>query len=249
MRYRTALAVPAALLLGASAAASQTIGGTVVDAATGERVPAADVVAHLDGRRVARAATDPSGRFSLDVRRGGRYRLSVTRLGYEPLDSAYVELAWHESVEVTLRLSTEPVALEPLTVTARGVALRHRATWEGFVRRYQDRQPVGGVRLALRDDPEFFPLMTVEDWLRGVRLGGGCTRILMDGTWLYGWQGIEAGDTPALSLSTQMVDAVEYYRRPLDAPLEYREHTNGLPCGILVIWRRQDRSVEGSGGA
>lgn len=248
MRYTTALALPAALLLGGSAAAGQTIRGTVVDAATGERVAAADVVAYLDDRPVARAATDPSGGFSLDVSRGGRYRMSVTRLGYAPLASAYVEMASHESVEVILRLSTEPVALEPLVVTARGVAVRHRATWDGFVRRYQDRQPVGGVRLALREDPELFPLTTVEEWLRDVRLGGGCTRILMDGIWLDGWEGIEARDTPALSLSTQMVDGVEYYRRPLDAPLEYREHMDGRPCGILVIWRRQDRSVEGSGG-
>lgn len=225
----------------ASLAEAQAIRGTVVDAATGGGVAAADIVAHLEGETAGRATTDSSGGFSLEVPEGGRYRLSVTRLGYAPLDSVYVGLGSRELLEVTLRLSTEPVGLDPLTVTARGLALRHRATWEGFLHRHDERKPLGPVRLALREDPEFYPLMTVGDWLRDIRRirRGTCVVVMVDGMPLHGW-----GDI-ATSLSTQMVDGVEYYHRQHDAPLEYRD---GTSCAILAIWRRRERGSPEGGG-
>lgn len=234
------LGLVVALLL-ASSAEAQTIRGTVRDVETGTGVAAAEVTAHTDDGPVALAVSDSAGAFSLEVPGGGRYRLSVTRLGYAPLDSVYVGLSSREVLEVTLHFSTEPVALDPLTVTARGLALRHRATWQGFQHRYEERKPVGPTRLALREDPDFFPLMTVGDWLRDIRRTrrAVCTVVLVDGMPLPGW-----GDI-APALSTQMVEGVEYYHSQFDAPLEYRD---GTSCAILAIWRSRDEvEVEGEG--
>jgi hypothetical protein len=219
----------------ATAAASQTIYGAVIDDATGATIVGAEVRVHLHGGVVRHTFSDSAGAFSLELPEGEKYRLAVSRLGYMPVDSLWIDVGVNEEVAVTLRLAADAIALDPITVVARGLALRHQATWEGFLYRYERRRPVGPARLVKRDDPDVRGLMKVGDWLKSVhpRHGGGAC-VLVDGVKLPGWGRV------GLEMSLQDVDALEYYRRKLDAPMEYWEDS---PCSILVIWRRRGRSA------
>jgi hypothetical protein len=80
------------------------LGGTVVDAETGEAVPWAEVLLSRDTqRRDARGAADVQGVFSLPPVATGAYFLRVDRLGYESQYLTVDVAAPPEPVEVRLR--------------------------------------------------------------------------------------------------------------------------------------------------
>ena len=89
------------------------IRGTVVDAATGAPVPAAQV--RLAERHRAEPTHD-DGRFIIRNVPPGSYALTVQRLGYSPL-TRRVELAPGDTVELRLALEHSAVRLGPQVVT------------------------------------------------------------------------------------------------------------------------------------
>ncbi|MCG6989109.1 MAG: carboxypeptidase-like regulatory domain-containing protein, partial [Gemmatimonadetes bacterium] len=82
-------------LLAATPAAAQRVRGRLVDAGTGEPVPAAEMslLSGESGTRVVkRALTTDSGRFVLTAPRPGRYRLKAERIGYRTVVSPPFDL-------------------------------------------------------------------------------------------------------------------------------------------------------------
>jgi hypothetical protein len=68
---------------------AQVVRGKVLDAASGEPVPQAEVTAtSLEGRGAGRARTGADGAFILDLRAPGTFRLRAERAGYRPTTTA-----------------------------------------------------------------------------------------------------------------------------------------------------------------
>jgi hypothetical protein len=98
-------------------AAGQVIRGQVVDAASGAAVPLARVLVTGAGQRM-RTTTAADGRFSVRLRRGGSYRVQVTRAGYAD-GTRSLTLGADETAAVDLRLAAAVHRLDPVTVTGR----------------------------------------------------------------------------------------------------------------------------------
>lgn len=125
-RLRAAAAALFILLLSISTpAAGQVIRGRVVDAASGAGVPLARVVVSgVDHRFTRRMFTAADGRFAFPLRRGGSFRVQVTRAGYAQTRTRTLAVGPDETVDVDVRVSAAPHRLDPVTVTARPRRLR-----------------------------------------------------------------------------------------------------------------------------
>jgi len=62
--------------------------------------------------------TDADGRYRFDGVAPGRYRVQLLRIGFRPLLSHPVQAAAGETVQLDLRVASEPLVLPPVTVTA-----------------------------------------------------------------------------------------------------------------------------------
>lgn len=113
----------AALLLASSSAAAQgSIRGTVVDAATGESVPGANVL--VQELRVG-AGTDADGRFEITGVPAGTYTLVASFLGYRRSTTPVTVQGGQPSV-VTISLEEDRLGLEEVVVTGQGAAVETR---------------------------------------------------------------------------------------------------------------------------
>jgi hypothetical protein len=98
----------------------QVIRGRVIDAQSGAGVPLARVVVTGVGHRFTRRMfTAADGRFSFPLRRGGTYRVRVTRAGYAETRTGSLTVEPEETEEVDVRVSAVAHRLDPVTVTAR----------------------------------------------------------------------------------------------------------------------------------
>jgi hypothetical protein len=100
--------------------AAQSVQGRVV-ATGGETALGGALVQLLDstGTVVGRAASSPSGGFSITAPAAGTYRLVVRQIGQEAWNSGPLELAAGATIPLTIRLAPRPYTLPEITVTAR----------------------------------------------------------------------------------------------------------------------------------
>lgn len=103
--------------------AGQMIRGRVVDAQSGAAVELARVVVSGGGQRARRMSTGADGRFSFPLRRGGSYRVQVSRTGYAEA-RRQVAVGPHDTVYVEVRVTAAAHRLDPLTVTGRARRLK-----------------------------------------------------------------------------------------------------------------------------
>lgn len=117
---RVLLFTVALALIAAARLSAQTVGGNVVEIATGERIQGA-VVALVDslGRRRDAVLSDPQGQYSLQAPAPGTYSVRAERVGYAAASSP--ALALDPGEQVTQQLSLSPVHLTLDAVVARGV--------------------------------------------------------------------------------------------------------------------------------
>lgn len=215
---------------------AQSIRGRVLDATTAAGLPSAEVVvSRPGGRLVERASADSSGAFVVRLDGAGGYWIRAEALGYEPGDSSWVALEGpNDMVEVELRLAVGPLDIEGFTVVARGLDLRHRATFGGFLERHATALDVGSARVLAASDPEMATAGNVGDvltWLPTER--AKCTVVYVDG--------VVQPFMDVRRFVMQGVAGIEYYVSQMDAPIEFRD--GGAPCHraldwtVLVIWR------------
>ncbi len=108
-----------------------TLTGTVVDRGTGDPVDGATVELPGLGQR---AASNPLGKFTLPSLPPGKVAIRVSRMGYADA-AGEVEIQAGRIVSTEVALAVEPIALEPIKVTA----VRRRMELPGledFERRY-----------------------------------------------------------------------------------------------------------------
>jgi len=93
---------------------SGTVTGVFLDASSGEPVEGATVLLPDLGQTVI---TNEFGRFTFSSLPPGEIDLRVTRLGYAPSEGR-VGVLFARTTHTEVRLSTEPIAMEPIEVTA-----------------------------------------------------------------------------------------------------------------------------------
>jgi hypothetical protein len=219
-------------------AGAQSVRGRVVEAETGAGVRGARVVLHDGtGRVVAQTATAADGAFLLAAREAGRHRLEVLHAEYRTTTTDEFTIGAAEEVVVDVRLATQVIALEPLTITARRRDPRHEPTHEGFYTRYQLLPQIGNARAISRNDGEMINARDARDvlpWLAPPY----CLVVYWNGHLQ------DVGWLAELRLETHAIDleGVEYYRYIQDAPQTMRDLPGYLlDCtrhSVLALWTR-----------
>jgi hypothetical protein len=149
-RARPALLVPFAIAVSilcqpVRALHAQIVHGRVVEAEGALPIKHATIDLQDDrGQVIARVSVDTLGGFRLRSWHAGKYRLKTTAIGYQTVSSEILELATGDILDLTIRMATNAVPLEPIVVKARA-----RATLaEIALRGYYDRRD-SGQRLGL----------------------------------------------------------------------------------------------------
>lgn len=145
--------------------AAQAVQGRVLDAATLEPVPAAQVfLVDSAGQAAADAVTDVQGIFRLDAPAAGEYRLWAERVGLRATLTRAVALADGQVVGVEVRMSPQPVVMDSVTAVAR---------YRGISGRVLDDvtgQPLAGATVSLLNAREQRLRRAVTDSLGHFRL-------------------------------------------------------------------------------
>jgi hypothetical protein len=263
---RSAFRILPALLL-AAPLGGQTIRGRVLDAGSGEPVPQATVTAlTADQHTAARTRTAADGSFALELRGAGTFRLRGERAGYQPSTSQPMAVAVREAVTVELRVSPQPLQIDPLTVTARiqpprDPVLEHNG--------FYDRESWGMGKFVHREDIDRHPEYNLVHTLArvpGVEIDVDSrgreivtfTRGRVVGT-IHRMQVGQRDDCfPLIYLDgslmryappndvqlddivkPDMIGGIEVYRSAAEIPPQF--NGSGAACGVIVIWTRHDR--------
>jgi len=254
---RLSLICAAATAFGAVSASAQTLRGNVVDAETGESISAATVSLVDEAGRVRVTGTSAQdGAFMLNARAGGSFRVSAERIGYLPMNPQEVVIGTSELVLVRLELARSPVTLAPITVTGVRRDPRNDASFEGALARRDLFPSVGTRRVVVRSDPEMRNAMVVAEVVQWFPARRGCrsatsvrqrARPQVCGCTIVYWNGMVVGN-PGIAafylddLTTEAMEAVEYYRSWLDAPPQLKDSpayiADPYRCAVIALWPR-----------
>jgi len=177
-------------------AAAQAIRGQLIDDGSGLPISGGRVaVVSGAGAVTAQGRTDAEGRFLLDTRGPGTFRVRVSANGFLDYEEGPIEVADRDTVRIELRMGTSVVPIQPVRViaTPRSVQLNQVGFYERresnpgqYIDRFavEERKPrvvsdmlrgLNGVQLA-RSDPRDGPVVQY------VLMRSGCLpRIMLDG--------------------------------------------------------------------
>jgi hypothetical protein len=118
-RWRRITALAGLWCLSAAGLGAQEIRGTLQEEPPGRPLPDA-VVQLLAGQDsvAASVVTSLSGRFALQPRQAGRYRIRVLRIGHSPWLSSPLDLTADQVRDTTIQVSPQPVTLADIVITA-----------------------------------------------------------------------------------------------------------------------------------
>jgi len=257
MNFRT-LAV--LLVLGSCTAAeanAQILRGRLTDPTSAQGVAGADIVLRFNADPIIRTTSDSTGAFVLRAPRPGSYTIVVTRIGYRDFTSNEVMLNRDEVTEVAVSLSSAPIGVDSLVVTAR------RPMPLGNLAEFERRRSEGVGYFFTRKDIESRSMATAATLLSPVpgiildrstqsKLGGReGYRILFRGRGLaqcYASIFVDGVFVPsdAMTLDDRLdlesVAGVEVYSRRIDVPIQYRRND----CGAVLFWTRSGERTRGS---
>lgn len=216
-----------------SAAAGQVIVGTVVteggDAITGVEVTLRDSLSN----EVARIVSGEAGEFVLVVPAPGTYYLTGARLGFRKTQSRSFEVSSSETVELTLRMTVEAVALDPLNILGRTQNLRQRA-FGGFYERLREQPYLDGVRIFSREALDPYQTWTLRQFMRSraPRVGNPGSSC---GPVIY-WDGFPLDAPLPNYMSIANIEGIEFYRGfgPSDSRFMNPDY-----CGVILFWTRR----------
>jgi len=240
------------LVLGAAPVLrAQVVRGTVLDSI--KAVPLGGVSVELMSTQsvVATEVTDDSGHFAIRIPISGAYRFRMQRVGYKNFLSSSVPIDAARDATVTLLLSSLPVALEPIKISASSQTYLENT---GFYQRKTS-------------DPGFFMLPDavakaaskaqqtgdVLDGIPGVTLvtGGGSRGIRIPQ--FTSRSGLGCDNGPRIYLDNHLMNpgsdpfdvntilpadllAIEVYRHVSEVPLKFGG--TDANCGVIVLWTK-----------
>jgi hypothetical protein len=240
-----------ALVVWTSSLGAQQVVGVVIDEQTGEAVAGAEVtLADAEGVSLARVRTSPDGRFALAAARDGSFQLSVSRLGYHPLDAHPLSLIAGERVLVEVRLGVAAVPLEPLVVAERSRI--HPPQIAAFYDRMEQGRRSGQGSFIARSEINASHAARATDVLRRVnglqvvqprpatgrgnlvRMRGGCLpAIFVDGNQINRF---DAGFSLDDHVMIASIEGVEVYRGAGRAVGQYHDDRG---CGLVLVWTQR----------
>jgi hypothetical protein len=234
------LGIAALAWLACQPLAAQVIEGRTLDATHRGFIPAVLVTLRSSsGDSAGAALSDPQGRFRIVAPGSGSYSLTTERLGYADVATSDISLRVGEEVTVEVLLGTDPVELEPLTITSRrggesALVATHR-------RRTDWIQRTGIGKVITRSEIEARPRPFVTDYLwtvSGLRVvgSGANARVVMRGCAPTVF--VDGVRSPGLSVNTMSPDAlegIEIYRSVSEIPPELRGTGH---CGAIAMWTR-----------
>ena len=232
-----------------------TVKGRVVSAQTGDPMEGAEVTLQRDGDvRISGA----DGAFEFLGVRAGAIDLTVSLLGFAEAKGGVV-LGGGQTLELEVRLSPEPIELEPIVVQAARLAIGG-----GILEDVRRRAEGGWGTVLLREELEL-PRRTASrttDILQqqvGVHVHGqteqnrtlflrtpGCGPLVyVDGIKLtHGPRGNDPEGLTAFEAAQQVnlvhpmdIEAIEIYRGPGQTPGEFLD--SNAQCGVILIWTRR----------
>jgi hypothetical protein len=248
---------PAGVVLGVSLllsvpANAQILRGTVTDHATDRPIPGVLIeLVDIRGQQPVETATNAAGDFNLRIPRDGSFVVRASHLGYLTFESDTIEFGIRDSVEIALRLSVEPVDLQPILVRvdrdsnlAEFERRRLRYGTGHFITREEiERRPISrpselligipGVNLEAQRDEQGIPQDRYVVTLRGA-LGPCQAHVFIDGIEVQQRSRSTADDV----LNADWLGAVEVYSTAAAAPSEY--HREG--CGSVLFWTQARES-------
>ncbi len=246
-------AVIALLLLAPAVpgAGAQTVTGRLLESGTDQPVSTGTVALLTEeGALVRTTQSRGSGAFRLSVGADtvGAYLLTAQALGYRNATDGPFRLGPSDSISVDFRIPPHPVVLESLLVRAGQAEVTGEIDLvrNGFV----DRMRGGLGKFITPGDLERMNpphLAGLFGRVQGVniRYGFGQDRLRMRGSrgwciprvYVDGFHRTAGGFLDNLGLAVPDIEAVEVFRRPAEAPLEYGGgRMEG--CGIILIWTK-----------
>lgn len=229
-------AAVAVAFLAAAPLAAQAVAGRAIDvdgdtAVAGVAVSLADSTGHV----YMTVLTDSAGAFAFPVTRPGDYRLRTRHIAFQSIVTRPFTVGAGENVDVEIRLSRAPIALEPLVVRAR------RQVGAAYLRDYYDRVQVnrklGRGRILTREDLAQLPGVVVKEAVRRQMLpfttseGFPCAPT-------YYWNSMPIDEEAVTEIPVENVEGIEIYRRR-DVPPPY------AGCAVVLVWSRPLRPGEG----
>jgi len=254
LRTMSAVHFAVALVAGDLAAQSAgTLSGVVTDAT---KVPIAQARVRVTGTELT-ATTGMDGTFNVPHVPAGRHQLQVVMLGYTPAAVTF-EIVAGETQKISLVL--EPLALEPVTVTADP---NFFVGMQGFA----ERKARGTGTYFTRDDIKLMQARQLTDVLRRVPgmqietvVGGlsGGSPTARTGRNISGANGacvmayyLNGSPLPLSSdisinhlVAADDIAALEVYTGSSQIPPEFNSSLYGSRCGVVAIWTRT--SLDGS---
>jgi hypothetical protein len=202
------------------------------------------------------ARTDSLGRFRMEVRQRGRYRLQASRIGYRKVTTPPFDADQGVTTGFELVMSAKVQLLAPLTITE-----RYRPSARALIdpmEGFEWRKRMGNGTFFDRPALEARNALRVSDVLRGlagVRVMGGEVRFARAAANAQS----AAGCAPAVflngtllridplgridQLQMDQVIGLEVFRGPSQVPAEYSGSDSG--CGAIAVWilRGSERDV------
>jgi 5-hydroxyisourate hydrolase-like protein (transthyretin family) len=228
-----ALALTAAALAAAAGPlTAQVVRGVVLDNGTGAPI-ASVMVTVRDSVAVDTTAvtvrTNGDGRFAAQLPTAGEYVVELRHIAYASLTSRSVAVNYGEEVSLEIRLSAQPIELEPVTVVARRFPDVPRL--RDFYARAEQNRRSGRGGVLLREDIEKSGAATATHLLELVPRRVRCSYdVYVDDLIVDRRRNIDNVIVP------REIEGLEVYSSPAQIPLQYQ--TRRAPCGVILIWRR-----------
>lgn len=242
-----------ALLLAAGPVPAQQVTGVVVDHPAGAPLRNVHVtLLDLEQRQYDGVLTDSLGRFTLSPPAAGSWLVRAEHLGYTTTRSEPVSVSPGERVRIEIRLSTQPISVEPVVVVGRSP--EGNADIEAFYDRVRYGRRTGLGTFVTRAEIEKSAALEPSDLLRRVpgvqvvaRSGrvGSTSRIRVRGcrptVYVDGMPINHPGITGSLDELVPLTDieGIEVYRG-VGRTVDGYHDPNG--CGLILVWTRRGTS-------
>ncbi len=262
MKVLAALAVATVAAVGTltpDLANAQTVHGVVMDAADDSPVEGVSVFLLDPEGEVSRSIlTNEDGRFVVILPFDGPFRLRAERIGYAEVESSPLTLDGNDRLEVVIRISVEPLTLEPITIVAPSGRLtpgrvknaERRANGEGvFLSRAEILgtglndvrdviRDVEGLRTTLSARRGAIPLWDGLYLYSGT--GWGCMKVVINELPVADWIVRDPRELVTILPYPEHIEAVEVYRTMREVPEEHQfivwPPDQRTPCGLVAIW-------------
>lgn len=236
----------AALLGGAQKAEGQLLFGQLLDQATRQPISGAMVqMLNAENELLLVVQTAQDGRYQLLAPTAGRFRIVVSRIGYEEGGSDLIRLEAGQSLQANLILPPAPIAIAGVTaeVEARPWQVEQPAVlWPYFERRdfygklgqgrFVDREALEGWSGGIETIPEVQQMLMTMQVRGGLMVGIPCT----EPAWfLDGFRLRDANINDFIGVN--QIEGIEIYRRATEIPGEFGGSDS--QCGVVAIWTRR----------